>query len=193
MTLSRRTRALTALALTGTLALAACGSDDDEPAASGDPATTEAEAPETTEAEILEVTGIDYAFEGIPSTVAAGTELTFVNGSEEEAHELILMRINDDETRGVQELLQLPEEEAMKSVTMKGVAVAATPGSEGEVVDGELVVDEPGRYVALCFIPVGADPVAMQEAQDSGEPPAEDPDAGPPHFTRGMVQEFTVE
>jgi hypothetical protein len=45
---------------------------------------------------------------------------------------------------------------------------------------------EPGRYVIACFLPVGATPENM-EALESGEL------QGPPHFTQGMLEEFTVE
>ena len=38
----------------------------------------------------------------------------------------------------------------------------------------------------VCFLPVGATPDNM-EALESGEL------QGPPHFTEGMVEEFTVE
>ena len=181
-------RAIVALALAGSLTLAACGDDDDEPAASGDVTTSTTEEETTTtepEGETVEVTGVDYAFEGIDPEVAVGTEFTFTNEGEE-AHELVLMKINDGETRPIQELLELPEEEAMQAVTMKGVAVAA-PGEDGEVVDGELVADEAGNYVAICFIPVGT--TEMPEG-----PPAEGEEpSGPPHFTRGMLTEFTVQ
>lgn len=185
-----RRRALIALGLAATVAFAACGGDDDTPAASGDARETEeetttTEAPEgEDEGETLEVVGVEYEFQGLSGIVAEGTELTFTNEGEE-AHELVLFRINDDETRSAQELLELPEEEAVASVEMKGVAVA-NPGEDGEVVDGELVVDEAGRYAAVCFIPVGT--TSLEDDGDVG-----DDAAGPPHFTRGMVAEFTVE
>lgn len=47
---------------------------------------------------------------------------------------------------------------------------------------------EPGRYGALCFLPVGSTPEAVAAAEESGE----EIDA-PPHFTQGMLTEFTVE
>lgn len=195
MHLSRRARVLAAVALVGTLGLTACGDDDDEPAASGEENTTTsaAEAP-AEDGETVEVTGIDYAFEGIPTEVEAGTEFTFKNGSDKEAHEMVLVKVKDGEERPVQELLALPEEESEKVTEFKGVSVAPEPGSDGQVVDGELVADVPGRYVALCFIQVGADPQKLMDAMEHSEdgPPAQDPNAGPPHFTRGMVQEFTV-
>ncbi len=40
---------------------------------------------------------------------------------------------------------------------LAGVSVAP-PEAPGNVVEGELVLDEPGRYALLCFIPTGADP-----------------------------------
>ena len=195
MHLSRRARVLAAVALVGTLGLSACGDDDDQPAASGEENTTTSAGEAPAEGgETIEVTGIDYAFEGIPTTVEAGTEFTFKNGSDKEAHELALVKVKDGETRSAQELLELPEEESEKLVEFQGVSVAPEPGGEGTVVDGELVVKAPGRYIALCFIQVGADPQKLMEAMEHPEdgPPAEDPNAGPPHFTRGMVQEFTV-
>jgi hypothetical protein len=45
----------------------------------------------------------------------------------------------------------------------------AEPGREGAKVKAQL---EPGRYALVCFLPVAG--------------------SGPPHFTRGMLREFTV-
>lgn len=195
MSQHRRSRAFIVISLAAVLGLAACGGDDDEPAASGDPIESEAEDETTTteapaeddeaEGETLEVTGVEYAYEGLDAEVEAGTELTFANGGQE-VHELVLMRIDDDETRSIEELLQLPEEEAMQSVSMIGVSVAA-PGEDGEIMEGELTVADAGRYAAICFIPVGT-----TEMPDGPPGEGEEP-SGPPHFTQGMVQEFTVQ
>ena len=64
---------------------------------------------------------------------------------------------------------------------MPGASFAAPGESDTLFVDLE-----PGRYVIVCFLPVGATPDNM-EALESGEL------QGPPHFTEGMVEEFTVE
>jgi len=65
--------------------------------------------------------------------------------------------------------------------------------------------NEPGRYIAVCFIPQGLTPEIAQQFEAEG-PPGEgsapegsapegsgpDVELGPPHHTQGMIQEFTV-
>jgi plastocyanin len=188
-----RGRALLALGLAAAL-VAACGTDSPRPAATGEPAETEEETTTTTEAPddeddeeaaTIEVVGVEYAFEGLDGEIEAGTELTFTNQGEE-AHELVLFRLAEGETRSVEELLALPDEEVEDAVELIGVAVAE-PGADGRVVEGELVLDEPGDYVAICFFPVGT--TEVPEGPPTGD---EQEQGGPPHFTQGMLQELTV-
>lgn len=127
----------------------------------------------------LDIEATDYAFGGIPETVPAGTTvLNFANDGAE-FHEAVVMKIADGEERPVEELLTLPDEEAMALVTEKAFVLA--PPDAATYVTADL---EPGRYVALCFVPVGTTPEAM-----AGGAPSEEAD---PHFAHGMVAEFTV-
>ena len=163
--------------------LIACGGD--EPASPG-PSDGVSEPGDGAQAGgPLEVTGVEYKFKGLSGTVPAGTKLTFTNGGKE-AHELVLVRVNDDETRPLAKLLDLPEKEVQKVSKVQGVAVAA-PGKRGNVVEGDLTVAKPGRYAALCFIPVGTKELPKGPS-DKGDKPS-----GPPHVAKGMVAEFTVE
>jgi hypothetical protein len=124
--------------------------------------------------EQVEAVGVDFAYEGIPASVPAGTTaLTFTNEGEE-LHEIGLARINDDVTLSVEELLALPEEQAMTMVTFTGGAFAE-PGAS----DTTFLELEPGRYAAVCFIPQGT----THDTEGSG----------PPHVALGMLAEFTVE
>ncbi|SFF29122.1 hypothetical protein [Blastococcus tunisiensis] len=123
--------------------------------------------------EQLEATGVDYEFEGIPDSIEAGTVAVTFHNEGEELHEIGLARIDDDVTMPVEELLVLPEEQAMSMVTFTGAAFAE-PGSS----DTTFLQLEPGRYAAVCFVPEGT--THHQEGE------------GPPHFTLGMVAEFTV-
>jgi hypothetical protein len=119
--------------------------------------------------EAVDVSAVDYGFEGLPETVAGGTTSIALTNEGDEEHEMVLFRRADGETRPVDELLALPEAEAGEALTFTAVAFAS-PGDTGYVAT-DLAA---GDYVAVCFIPVGG---------------AED---GPPHFTEGMVAEFEV-
>jgi hypothetical protein len=183
------------LALMLVAGLAACGSDDDT---SADTTTTEAadETTTTTEAatpETIEVTAVDYAFEGLPSTVAAGSTLTLTNTSTAELHELVAFLLPDTEERSVEEIAALPEAELGQLFAGEPAAVllAAPGGGEQIAAVGDGSFTEPGRYVVFCFIPTGADPEEYLNAPPGDGPP--EVEGGPPHFTEGMFGEFTVE
>lgn len=121
----------------------------------------------------VEVTGEDFAFEGVPSELDAGvTSFEFTNAGQE-SHEMIVFRVNDGVTESVEQLLELPEEEAMGMVTMTA-ATFAEPGEDSYDV-AELT---PGTYAMVCFIPGGT----VGETEGTG----------PPHFVSGMQHEFTV-
>jgi hypothetical protein len=129
------------------------------------------QATETCEFDSVAVSGVDYAFEGVPATIEAGTvAFEFTNESDAEDHEMVVFRKEEGDTRSAEELLNDPAVQE----TGPGEFVAAAfapPGAEGAAL-AEL---ESGDYIMVCAIPVGG---------------AED---GPPHFTQGMVAEFSVE
>ena len=121
-----------------------------------------------------DVTAVDYGFEGLPEELSSGyTVVEFTNGGQE-MHEMFALRYNDDTTETIDELFELPEGEAFSKITPVNAAFAP-PGESSTV---SLNLTEPGRYAIVCFIPVGS----VGEAE--GE--------GPPHFTQGMLHEFTV-
>jgi plastocyanin len=130
-----------------------------------------------------EVVGVEYAFQGIPDSVAVGTAMTFRNGGQE-AHEIVLARKNAGVTTTFEELLAMPEEESSKFVTFVGQLMA----NPGDTAEGQLVADAAGDYLAICFFPQG-----WTEIPEGTPDPAASPPTGAPHFTLGMLQEFTVE
>ena len=132
----------------------------------------------------VDVTAVDYAFEGVDATYEPGPVSFELSNEGEELHELVLLRRNEGVTESFQEILDSGEEEGMTKVTSLG-GTFATPG-EGDYVVAEL---EPGEYAAVCFIPVGSTPDAVAAAEESGV----EPEGGPPHFARGMLAELTVE
>jgi hypothetical protein len=124
------------------------------------------------------VTAKDYEFEGIKDEVDAGATVITFDNKGSELHEILLMKLNEGVDLSAHEILELPEDEAMSKATPVAAAFSA-PGAKGHTV-AEL---EAGRYIAVCFIPVGMTP----EALESGEEPQ-----GEPHFMHGMMKEFEV-
>jgi hypothetical protein len=200
----RRRLAIPAAAvLTLTLGLAACGDGDDEDddaaattVAPGE--TTPTEGAGGTGGETVDITAVDYEFQGVPDSVPAGTELSFTNDSDGEVHELVVFRIKEDETRTIEEIVALPEDE-QEAVVEPGppsLVSIGLPGEDGMAVVGSGALTEPGRYALACFIPTGADPQAYRDL--FAAPPSDDegpPDipGGPPHVTQGMFAELIVE
>jgi hypothetical protein len=197
----RRKNALVSLLLVGTLALgvAACGGDDDDDVASSD--TTEATADDgatTTVPADGEATGIcadlppseepadgatatditakEYEYEGIEDLESGGVHAVTFTNEGEEVHELFVGKIDPSETRTIDELMA--SEEQPDTVSMVAIAVACPGGTSTVNVD----LSEPGRYVAICNVPVGT-----TEDADPNQPPS-----GPPHSSQGMVHEFTI-
>ncbi len=174
----------------------ACGDDDDTAAADpdGEPAQSDAgdDTGDDSGDDALLITGADYEFRGVPETAEVGTELAFTNVSDEEVHEIVLLKVADDESRPLNELLALPEAERDAIAMFQGVTVAF-PGEDAVFSDGSLTLAEPGRYVLICSIPTGADPQAYRDAvadPDAQGPP--DVEGGPPHLVNGMVAEIEV-
>ncbi|QYG95236.1 hypothetical protein HC251_24265 [Iamia sp. SCSIO 61187] len=202
-------RVALATVLSAGLLLTACGDDDDSTASDDTAAETTEESTETTEEAplddattevedgVLTVELVDYAFENLPESVPAGTQLAVENTSTEEFHELIAFRLPDDEERTSDELVELPEDELMALFAgpPATVLLAGPDGGEQTAAVGDGTLTEPGRYVLFCSIPTGADPAELeaQAADPEAGPPAEDPDAGPPHFVHGMHADLVVE
>jgi hypothetical protein len=173
-------------------ALLGCGSDDD--AASN---VASNDTPSIVDAAPLRISARDYAYDGVPATIASGTPIALTNSSTREAHELTAFRLPEGEARPVKELVALPPEElGALLLGAPTLALVAEPSANGEVVLGDGALHEPGRYLFVCFIPVGAKPdevlAAMQKA--AADPSAGPPqiEGGPPHMTAGMIAEVEV-
>ena len=133
----------------------------------------------------VEVVGVDYAYQGVESTYTGPVTFSFRNDGTE-VHEMVVVRKNDDVTESFPDLLALPEDEAFSKVGFIGVAMAGPGEAAAEAVSAT----EPGQYLMVCFIPQGTMSIPSQ-APDASGPPTGLGD-GPPHFTLGMAQEFTI-
>ncbi|HVM52725.1 MAG TPA: hypothetical protein VM262_05970 [Acidimicrobiales bacterium] len=122
------------------------------------------------------ITARDYEFEGVDALEAGGSFAVTFENEGAELHELMIMSIDESETRTVEELLASEEDPDTVSPVSFGFAC---PGDD-TVVNVDLA---PGRYVAICFIPVGTTPQTD---------PADFEEDGTPHAENGMVHEFIV-
>ena len=194
MTRSRTLVTLTSAAALALVATATAAQDD----------SAEMEAPS------VEVSGVEYAFVNLPTSVPAGTSLTFRNDGAE-IHEIVVNRIADDVTETFEELMALAE---------SGVDLQAEgyidPEFENpmllafsdQTAEGSITLDREGRYVALCYIPMGLETAKLIELgvdfstlgpeTDLADLPPEvqaffgEVMANPMHMTQGMIQEFAV-
>lgn len=114
---------------------------------------------------VVGVSLTDYAFTFNVSSVVQPEVLQFqVRNDGAELHELVLFRMPEGVT--VEDIVADPEGTIPEDAFIG--AVFAAPGEQTDMV---LVGLEPGKYVAICFIPT--------------------PD-GVPHFAEGMIAEFEV-
>lgn len=169
--------AVTALAL----GVTACGDDDTAAAAEEPP--------------VIEVRAVDFAFEDLPDRVPVGTTLTLVNDAPSELHELVAVRLDDDEDRSAEELVSLPPPEMGATLFAEDPAMVllAAPGEDQIAAVGDGTLTEPGRYLVLCIIPTGVEPeVYFAAAAETEEGPPQ-VEGGPPHIAHGMFAELIVE
>jgi plastocyanin len=134
--------------------------------------TAQDESPPT-----IEITGQDYAFVGLPSSVPVGTSFRFTNGGDE-FHEMMIVRRNEGTTEPLDELLALPDEELGDKLTLVGGLFAPI----GQTSPAQVTLGEEGDYIVVCFVSQGT--TSSFAAPGEGD--------APPHAALGMVGEFTV-
>ncbi|MDP1820813.1 MAG: hypothetical protein Q8K58_13110 [Acidimicrobiales bacterium] len=150
--------------------------EDENPCAEGGPGTfgPPAEGAPADDATPVAITATDYAFDGADALGTQGTYAMTLQNSGNELHEASIVRLAEGEVRTIEELVSSEEEPELTQVAFAG----ACPGVTTEAVTVE--IDQPGRYVLACFIPVGTLPTAAEAPE------------GPPHAAQGMIQEFQV-
>jgi hypothetical protein len=177
---------------------AACGGDGTPAAGASDrpesPARPPATAPASHADHVVDVTAVDFAFEGLPRTVERGTRLTLRNDAPAELHELVAFRLPDAERRPAAELLALPPAElgAVLGDARPATVLLTPPGGDTVAAVGDGTLDDPGRYLVMCSIPTGVDPAEYLAAAAAAGGEQPQVAGGPPHFVHGMATELVV-
>jgi hypothetical protein len=128
----------------------------------------------------LDVTGIEYEFQGLPKTLPAGKVAIRFTDTGAEFHELAIVRVKSKDS--VKKLAGLSEKELAK----KTEEIGGTFATQGQTSYTIAELSKPGRYAVICHLPVGA---TSEEALER---------AGRKHDTKshaqeGMIEEIKVE
>lgn len=152
------------LLVTAVLGLSACGDDDeDESTAASGETTTEETTTEEASAEEVTVVATEYEFD-LSATPTAETKSVVFQNDGEEAHVMILAKINEGFT--TEEAIEMEGEKGSADVVAQ---TEAGPGkTETAQVRGTI---EPGDYAMLC--PIGGPEGA--------------------HYELGQLEEFPIE
>lgn len=143
----------------------------------------------------FEVEAFDYGFRGLPAELVTGDALELVNGSVTEYHNLVVIRLDPDDTRTIEQFAVLPPEAFGAETPQPGFNIVgglhAAPG-EG-AFDGRIRLQAPGKYLVIDMVPQGADPAVVEEAvaSESPAPPYQVP-GGLLGYEHGMIAIVTV-
>ncbi|MGH2721803.1 MAG: hypothetical protein ACRDJO_09395 [Actinomycetota bacterium] len=132
----------------------------------------------------VDVAGGDYAFEGVPATIPAGTASVEFENKGAEVHEMVVFKKKAGVTDSLDSLLGIEDqEEAAAKIEPVGYLGGVHPGDQ-EFLLADLTA---GDYAIVCFYPVGTTPekFAAEEASPGQL-------TGEPHFSKGMRAEFKV-
>jgi hypothetical protein len=124
--------------------------------------------------EQIRITATDNAYQGVPTTVRSGPVGITLDNHGREAHQVLVVRINDGVTQPFSALLQSPPEQRAQAATALG-SVEVDPGQVGTV----FLRLAPGRYGAGDFLAQGT---TRLDAPGNGDP----------HYQQGLQAEFTV-
>jgi hypothetical protein len=128
----------------------------------------------------IEVTGNEYSFEGLPSTVPAGTVAISFTDTGAELHELALYRVKGKDS--VKKIVGLSEKEQRKKLE----EIGGTFAMQGQTTYTVAELSKPGRYAVICHLPVGSTSVeALEEAGEQHDAKS--------HAQEGMYATITVE
>ena len=142
----------------------------------------------------IEVLAKDYAYSGLPATIAAGSRISLTTEAGAEPHEITFMRVKDSDTRSFAELTAaiaaLPPDQLPPMLELPfALWIFSLPGETDSAIlagDGTL---RAGRYTYFDTIHVGATFDSVEAYQRGMETQGD----SPMHATLGMDGWLTVE
>jgi hypothetical protein len=134
--------------------------------------------------------------------IVAGDAIELFNRSEVEFHNLVVIRLDDDDIRTVGEIAEIAPESSMNPgshgvVEFVGagrplVSIGQMDAAPGEdALNGRIRLQRSGRYMALDTVAKGADPLTVREFVDTRAATFLVA-GGPLGYQHGMIVEFFV-
>jgi hypothetical protein len=126
----------------------------------------------------IPVTGTEYEFQGVPSTLPSGKVAFQFTDNGAEFHELDVLRVKSKDS--AKKLAGLNEKQLGKKAEEVG-GTFAMPGQTGYAFTD---LSKPGRYLVVCHLPVGS--TSEQAAEEAAKEHAKS------HAQEGMYGEIKV-
>jgi hypothetical protein len=126
----------------------------------------------------LEVTGVEYEFQGLPKTMPAGTVAIRFTDTGAEIHELAIYRMKTRDS--LKKVIGLSEKEQSKKLQ----EVGGTFAMQNQTTFSFAELTKPGRYAVICHLPVGS--TSIEAAEGAGR-------NAKSHADEGMYATITVE
>ena len=155
-------------------------------------------APAAVPLKMIQIEAFDYGYNGFDVEIVVGDALELFNTSETEYHNLVVLFLEDDDTRTLDDFASLPIEEMDAEdrrfvINMAG-GIQAAPG---EKADRRIRLQRPGRYIAFDDVPQGLDAEIVRANVDPESlsvipAPPWSLDGGPLGYQHGMIIEFFV-
>jgi hypothetical protein len=108
----------------------------------------------------LDVTGIEYEFQGLPKTLPTGPVAIRFTDTGAELHELQIFRVKSKDS--VKKIIGLSEKEQRSKIEEVDTSFAV----QGQTVYNIVDLSKAGRYGVVCHLPVGS---TSEEAADEAE------------------------
>ena len=155
-------------------------------------------APAPVPPKMVQIEAFDFGYDGFDVEIVAGDALELTNTSDTEYHNMVVVWLEEDDTRTLDDFALLPIEE-MDSEDRRFFinGAGALHAAPGEKADRRIRLQKPGRYIAFDDIPQGLDAETVRAVVDPADPtiipsPPWLLDGGLLGYQHGMIIEFFV-
>lgn len=147
---------------------------------------------------MIQIEAFDYGYSGFDIEIVAGDALELFNTSDTEYHNMVVVWLEEDDTRTLADFALLPIDEMDAEDRRFFInGAGALHAAPGENADRRIRLQRPGRYIAFDDIPQGLDAETVRTVVDPADAAISPSppwllDGGPLGYQHGMIIEFFV-